>query len=247
MSGRHLYAVSSSRYKLERIEQDIAHRDDIIRRISKDLEAFKARVEYNDDGSYRNTIRLNDIDTADMKLIGKQLNHISQTARTEGYSEPIGSIYGFDVVVKSEATMKDGFEMVQNRFYVRGEGNYLYQYNYGNIASDLRLAAMNPINALATIEPILERRQREREVLLADIPTLRQVIDSTWRKEDELNELKSQLRELDRQIQQSLKPITEDKDGEEITGGNADTLQSVDVSSSIMRDANTTNRLQPIK
>lgn len=80
-------------------------------------------------------------------------------------------------------------------------------------------------------------------MLLADIPTLRQVIDSSWRKEDELNELKSQLRKLDRQIQQSLKPISEDKDGEEITGGNADTLQSVDVSSSIMRDANTTNRL----
>ena len=81
-----------------------------------------------------NTLHLNDIDTADMKFIGKQLNHIAQTARTGGYSEPIGSIYGFDVVVKSEATMKDGFEMVQNRFYVRGEGNYLYQYNYGNIA-----------------------------------------------------------------------------------------------------------------
>ena len=238
---------SSSRYKLERIEQDIAHREDIIKRICKDLEAFKARVEYNDDGSYRNTLRLNDIDTADMKLIGKQLNHIAQTARTGGYSEPIGSIYGFDVVVKSEATMKDGFEMVQNRFYVRGEGNYLYQYNYGNIASDPRLAAMNPINALATIEPTLERQQREREVLLADIPTLRQVIDSTWRKEDELNELKSQLRELDRQIQQSLKPISEDKDGEEVVKNDANTSPSVDVSSSIMQDANPTNRLQPIE
>ena len=137
--------------------------------------------------------------------------------------------------------------MVQNRFYVRGEGNYLYQYNYGNIASDPRLAAMNPINALATIEPTLEKQQRDREVLLTDIPTLRQVIDSTWRKEDELNELKSQLRELDRQIQQSLKPISEDKDGEEFVKNDANTSPSVDVSSSFMQDANPTNRLQPIE
>ena len=73
------------------------------------------------------------------------------------------------------------------------------------------------------------------------------MIDSSWRKEDELNELKSQLRELDRQIQLSLKPISEDKDGEEITGCNTDTSHSVDVSSSIMQDANPANRLQPIE
>lgn len=73
------------------------------------------------------------------------------------------------------------------------------------------------------------------------------MIDSTWRKEDELNELKTQLKELDRQIQLSLKPISEDKDGEEIARNNSDTSHSVDVSPSIMQDANHTNRLQPIE
>lgn len=47
--------------------------------------------------------------------------------------------------------------------------------------------------------------------------------------------------------QLSLKPITEDKDGEEITEGNTDTLQSVDVLSSIMQNANQVQKLQPIE
>ena len=47
---------------------------------------------------------------------------------------------------------------VQNRFYVRGEGAYLYQYNYGNIASDPRLAAMNFIQDVYKRQPPLGSR-----------------------------------------------------------------------------------------
>lgn len=154
---------SSSRYKLEQITEKIEKNNDLIRRIGKDLEHFKARVEFNEDGSYRNPVKLNGLETSDPKLIGKQLNHIAETARTLDRLEPIGSLYGFELLVQSETTGKDGLDLVQNRFYVRGEGDYLYQYNYGNIASDPRLAAMNFIHALATIEPTLEKfRKRTR-------------------------------------------------------------------------------------
>ena len=148
---------SSSRYKLEQITEKIEKNNDLIRRIGKDLEHFKARVEFNEDGSYRNPVKLNGLETSDPKLIGKQLNRIAETARTLDRLEPIGSLYGFELLVQSETTGKDGLDLVQNRFYVRGEGDYLYQYNYGNIASDPRLAAMNFIHALATIEPTLEK------------------------------------------------------------------------------------------
>ena len=103
---------------------------------------------------------------------------------------------------------------MQNRFYVRGEGDYLYQYNYGNIASDPRLAAMNFIHALATIEPTLEKFRKKNEELEKDIPVLREVVESSWRKEPELTALKADLTEIDRRIQQSLKPI-EESEGKE--------------------------------
>lgn len=92
---------------------------------------------------------------------------------------------------------------------VRGEGNYLYHYNHGNLAADPRLATQNFINALATIEPTLERFQKENESLSKDIPLLKEVVESFWKKEPELADLQAELTKLDRKIQFSLKPISE--------------------------------------
>ena len=58
---------SSSRYKLEQITEKIEKNNDLIRRIGKDLEHFKARVEFNEDGSYRNPVKLNGLETSDPK------------------------------------------------------------------------------------------------------------------------------------------------------------------------------------
>lgn len=111
--------------------------------------------------------------------------------------------------------MKEGFESIHNRFYVRGEGEYLYQYNYGNLAGDPRTAALNPLHALGTIEPTLEKFRKERTLLEKDVPQLRQIIEGTWRKEADLAALKKEMEQLDRQIQLALKPVGSDRDGEE--------------------------------
>ncbi len=233
---------SSSRYKLEQITEKIEKNNDLIRRIGKDLEHFKARVEFNEDGSYRNPVKLNGLETSDPKLIGKQLNHIAETARTLDRLEPIGSLYGFELLVQSETTGKDGLDLVQNRFYVRGEGDYLYQYNYGNIASDPRLAAMNFIHALATIEPTLEKFRKKNEELEKDIPVLREVVESSWRKEPELTALKADLTEIDRRIQQSLKPI-EESEGKEAEEDNDVCRERHDTAEELPKEDNTAARI----
>ncbi|WP_416993579.1 N-6 DNA methylase [Alistipes ihumii] len=204
---------SSSRYKLDTILSAIKKNDAKIEGITTDLKHFKARVQLNEDGSYRNPVKLDGLETADLKTIGKQLNHIAETARTHGGLEPIGTLYGFELLVQSETTEKDGFDLTQNRFYARGEADYLYSYNHGRIASDPRLAAMNFINALATIEPVLENFKKKNEELARDIPILKQVVEGTWRKESELTALKAEKTEIDRKIQLSLKPIEQ---GEEV-------------------------------
>ncbi len=201
---------SSSRYKLDTILSAIEKNDAKIEGISTDLEHFKARVQLNSDGSYRNPVKLYGLETSDPKLIGKQLNHIAETARTGGELQPIGSLYGFDLLVKSETTEKDGFDLTQNRFYARGEADYLYSYNHGNIAADPRLASLNFIHALSTIETVLENFKKKNEELAKDIPTLQNVVEGTWRKESELAALRAQMTELERKIQLSLKPIEEE-------------------------------------
>lgn len=216
---------SSSRYKLDDILQKMEKNTGLIERIGKDLENFKSRVQLNEDGSYKNPIQLDGIQGGNIKFIGKHLNHIADTARTGNEFDKIGSLYGFDLLVKSETTQKEGFDAVQNRFYVRGEGDYLYQYNYGNLAADPRLAAQNFINALGTIEPTLEKFQKENEKISKDIPILREVVEGTWRKEPELISLRAELTDLDRKIQLSLKPI-EESEGQPVNEVKEDKKQS---------------------
>ena len=205
---------SSSRSQLEYTLGEIEKLDDKIGRIGGDLEAFESRVELNEDGSYRNRIALEGVETNDPQLIGKHMNHIAKTADTGTGEKRIGSIYGFEIVVKSERSMKEDFEQLHNRFYVRGGGGYLYQYNYGNLAGDPRTAALNPLHALGTIEPTLEKFRKERAALEKDVPQLRQIIEGTWRKEDDLAALKKQMERLDRQIGLALKPVGDGQDGE---------------------------------
>ena len=201
---------SSSRYRLEGLRTEMGRYKDLSERIEKDLAAFRSRVEFNEDGSYKNQISLDSVQTSDPQLIGKTLNQIVKSAVTGKEPQKIGSIYGFDIVVKSERTMKEDFEMLHNRIYVRGEGGYLYQYNYGNLAGDPRTAAMNPINALGTIESVLEKMKKDYAECIKDIPQLESIINSTWRKEADLAALKAEMESLDRRIQLSLKPISEE-------------------------------------
>ncbi|QGY46410.1 N-6 DNA methylase [Maribellus comscasis] len=211
-SERHAFirGKSSSRYKLENITQTVERYKELIERISKDEENFKSRVQTNEDGSYRNPIQLDGVTGSDFKLIGKKLNEIAGTAKTHGTHETIGSLYGFTLYVKSETTNKDGLDFIQNRFSVRGDGEIFYQYNNGQMAVDPKLASQNFLHALVENMPrLLERYKTDNEKLLKDIPVLKEVVESTWRREPELVELKSELAKLERQIQQSLKSTGE--------------------------------------
>jgi N12 class adenine-specific DNA methylase len=201
---------SSSRYKLENITQTVERNKGLIERISKDMENFKSRVQINEDGSYRNPVQLDGVTGSDFKVIGKKLNEISSTAKTHGAHEPIGNLYGFTLYVKSETTNKDGLDFIQNRFSVRGEGEIYYQYNNGHKAVDPKLASQNFLHALVENMPrLLERYKTDNEKLSKDIPVLKEVVGSTWQREPELAELKSEMVKLERKIEQSLKSTGE--------------------------------------
>ena len=77
-------------------------------------------------------------------------------------------------------------------------------------------AAQNFLNALDTMPKLLEKYQSDNQKLEKDIPVLKDVVESTWRKEPELKILKDDLIKLDREIQLSLKPI-EESEGQENT------------------------------
>ncbi len=211
-SERHAFVrgKSSSRYKLENITQAVERNTGLIERISKDVKNFKSRVQINEDGSYHNPVQLDGVTGSDFKAIGKKLNEIASTAKTHGEHMPIGSLYGFSLYVKSETTNKDGLDFIQNRFSVRGDGEIFYQYNNGQMAVDPKLASQNFLHALVENMPrLLNRYKTDIEKLSKDIPVLKEVVESTWRREPELAELKSEMVKLERKIEQSLKSAGE--------------------------------------
>ena len=199
---------SSSRARLDEIEKKMDENTGRIGRVAGDLDNFKSRVQLNGDGSYKNPVMLDGVSGGDIQFIGKHLRQIAETARTDGELQKVGSIYGFDILVKT-----DNFQ--GNRFYVRGEGQYLYSYNHGHLAADPRLAAQNAINALGTIESTLDKFQRDNDKLAKDVPILKEVIGGTWRKEPELASLRSELTALDRKIQLSVGPAVNGDGGPE--------------------------------
>ena len=79
-------------------------------------------------------------------------------------------------------------------------------------------AARNFLNALERIPAIIDQYKAKNEVLEKEIPQLREIAGKTWKKEDELKQLKSELAALDRKIQLELaskqEPVPED-DGKE--------------------------------
>ncbi|MDR1120272.1 MAG: hypothetical protein LBM08_05075, partial [Dysgonamonadaceae bacterium] len=85
----------------------------------------------------------------------------------------------------------------------------------GHIANDPRLAVRYFLNALEKIPSLIEKYERENEKISSDLPVLQEIVRSTWRRENELKDLKTELAALDRKIQLSLKPLDTGEDKNE--------------------------------
>lgn len=198
-----------SESKLAKITRSIEHHTQMVAETQEDYRLFKERVQVDSEGQMQNPIRIKGIETSDVKTIGEKLNEYADRLRTKEEHVPIGELYGFTITAKSEASMKDNFEFIDNRFFVVGKSGIKYTYNNGHIAQDPKLASLNFLNALERIPKVTENHKREIERLSVDVPVLQNIVKGEWRKEDELKSLKSQLSELDRKIAVSLKPVEE--------------------------------------
>ena len=64
---------------------------------------------------------------------------------------------------------------------------------------------------------MIDKYEKDNVKLSADLPVLREIAQSTWRKEDELKDLKTECAAVDRKIQLSLKPVDQGEDKSEQT------------------------------
>ena len=202
-----------SELKLESKTSALKNNQAVIAGMTEDWEKFTAAVQTDKEGNRLNPIKIDGLDTADEKAIGKRLQEIAKNATTGGQYKRVGELYGFPIEVVSEKTLKDGLEFCDNRFVVAG--NYRYSYNNGHLAmADTHAAAMNFLNALEKIPSVIDQYKAKNEALEREIPQLREIAGKTWKKEDELKQLKSELAALDRKIQLELAPKQEETPGQ---------------------------------
>ena len=100
----------------------------------------------------------------------QQLNHIAKTVDTGSGEKRIGSIYGFEIIVKSEKSMKEDFESIRNRFMCGEKENTSTSTTTAIWPETRARRRSTPLHALGTIEPTLEKFRKERASLEKDAP-----------------------------------------------------------------------------
>jgi len=176
--------------------------------MTADYDKFMSQAKKDKDGNILNLITLNGLESNNLELIGKQLQRMAKTERTDGEYKEIGAIYGFPIKVVSETSFESGLPFVDNRFVV--EGHYKYQYNNGHLAkSDPIAGANNFVNALQKIQGYIEQYDSRCRTLEKEIPQLQEIASKVWKREEDLKSLKAELAALDRKIQLELAPQVE--------------------------------------
>jgi len=192
---------------VERLKQDVSD-------AQADQQQFDARKQQGEQGEVLNTLTLDGFTVPDgfavgsadyEKAIGERLWRIEQTARTQGIRLKVGSLYGFDLLVKTNEQKvrdADGNESMEytNLFSLQGQ-RILHTVNNGKLSHlSPRLAAEYALRCLQE----LPRRIASWQQWIADnnvtIRQLAELLKQTWPKEDELRRAKADLAKLDRKI-----------------------------------------------
>lgn len=215
-----------SETKLQSKTAELGNNKASLKGMTEDYGKFMGKAKKDKDGNILNLITLDGVESTNLEVIGKHLQMLAEKETTGGQYKRIGEIYGFPVKIVSETSFENGLPFVDNRFFV--EGNYKYQYNYGHIAkSDPIAAANNFLNALQKIPSYIEQYDSRCKALEKEIPQLEEIAGKTWKKEEELKGLKTELAALDRKIQLELAPPQEQDTAEKYETKNIETEQSI--------------------
>ena len=203
-----------SELKLKSKSEELDGNRAILKGMTSDYDKFMSQAKKDKDGNILNLITLNGLESNNLEVIGKQLQRMAKTERTDGEYKEIGAIYGFPIKVVSKTSFESGLPFVDNRFVV--VGHYKYQYKNGHLAkSDPIAAANNFVNALQKIQGYIEQYDSRCRTLEKEIPQLQEIASKVWKREDELKSLKTDLAALDRKIQLELAPQVEKESKEE--------------------------------
>jgi N12 class adenine-specific DNA methylase len=219
----------NDRYKnkklIEKINEDVESNNVIIIRLKNDFKIFQE--QYQKSPNELPSVNLSGIGGGLLiERIAKKLQSIGEVAKTNGLYEPVGTLYDgeFTLLVKTEASMKDGFNFTENRFFIEHPQTKIkYSYNHGILAQDPEKACANFTNALNRIPEIIEGYEHRNNELIKPLPVLQEMVSKEWTtdKEKELQQLKKELVKLEVTINVKL----ENMENKSINGDDKPAIQ----------------------
>jgi N12 class adenine-specific DNA methylase len=205
----HYREISRNKYQLENLQNEQASTIKTLDKLSSDRKVYKSTLQLDEEGIKVNLIKLDNISATDSEAIGKHIIRLYQDWKPDHASEhslQIGSLYGFNLYIRrqQEAYEENGlFEYrYSNSFYAqRGEEGIKYTFNNGVPNTDNpKLAARHFLNAIDRVETLKEKYERTLSDLKAEIPKMEQLTAKPFLKEAELQGMKIEMANLERQI-----------------------------------------------
>lgn len=205
----HYKEISRTKIQIEYLQEEKGVTVKTFDKLAVDEGFYKNSLKYESDGTKSNPIQLNNFAASDSEAIGKQVIQIYKEWKPqEGESETkqIGKLYDFGLYVKKEreAFQKDGMYQYRysNSFYAqRGQDGIKYSYNGGTPNVDNpKLAARYFLSAIDRVEHLKEKYQKSLKEVEGQLPKLQQLILKPFGKENELQQMKSKLSGIEREI-----------------------------------------------
>ena len=195
-----LRSKGAARTRLKECTDGVATNERIIARIEQDRAYFDRVAPADESGRRPNPLKLDGVESEDVKVLGKHLTELDRTLNTNDDYRQIGTLFDFRLLVRSERVNKDGLDLVVNKFMVEGPSGIKYSHNNGHLAADPKLACENFIKALGSMPKLIEKHAAERDRHARDIPTLERILESSWDRESELRELRTRLQDVEQRI-----------------------------------------------
>ena len=188
--------------RLDYAKEDLQNAQAILDNLHTDMVRFEDAADRDFQGNYVNTLHVGPGLLSDEDK-GRYMQDNARRLITEEVE--VGTIYGFPVVMRPQTLEErnSSSTYMGNIFSVKGA--YSYRTNNGHVNLASRAAAASyPFEAITRLPGLVREYERRVASLEKEIPALEQVAGKEWEKVAQLAEMKQQLQELDRKIQQTM-------------------------------------------
>jgi len=209
----HFKEIVRVRHQLESLDKEKEGNAKTLKSLQTDQLLYHGKLKLEKDGSKSNPIQLKEVQSADSKAIGNYLIRLYRAWKPKTSAEnpkELGELYGFKLYIRHEKELSnlDGKAMNNeyNSLYAeRPEGSIRYTFSSGVPNTDNpKLAARYFINAIDKVDGLVEKYGKELKEMDEQAPQLKAMLDKPFEKESDLQQMKSELAKLEREIARKI-------------------------------------------